>query len=63
MLGKGAFGKVYLTELRGTGKLFAVKTIRKDILLETSSIKSTELERDILLNVRSPFLVNMDYVF
>ena len=35
VLGKGAFGKVYLTELRGTGKLYAIKTIRKDILIET----------------------------
>jgi len=44
VLGKGAFGKVYLTELKSTGQFFAIKSIRKDILIETSSIKSTQLE-------------------
>jgi len=34
-LGKGAFGRVYLAELEETGKLYAIKAIRKDVLLDT----------------------------
>jgi serum/glucocorticoid-regulated kinase 2 len=63
VLGKGTFGKVYLTELTETGELYAIKSIRKDVLIETDQIESTKLERDILLECQSEFLVGMDYVF
>jgi len=35
VLGKGTFGKVYLTKSKDTGELYAIKAIRKDILIET----------------------------
>lgn len=34
MIGKGTFGKVFLVEQKGTGHLFAMKCIRKDVILE-----------------------------
>ena len=34
VLGRGAFGKVYLAELRTNGEIYAVKSIRKDILID-----------------------------
>jgi serine/threonine protein kinase len=52
VLGKGTFGKVYLTKLKGDqdkSKLYAIKAIRKDVLIETDQVESTKLERDILL--------------
>jgi len=36
VIGRGAFGKVFLAELKtkeGTKKLYAIKSIRKDILI------------------------------
>ena len=33
-LGKGTFGRVFLAELPSTKQLFAIKAIRKDVLLE-----------------------------
>ncbi len=56
VLGKGTFGKVYLTELIENKKLYAIKAIRKDVLLETEQIENTKLERDILLECDHPFL-------
>lgn len=44
VLGKGTFGKVFLTQLKKNGKLYAIKSIRKDVLLETDQIESTKLE-------------------
>ena len=35
VLGRGAFGKVFLAELKFNKKKYAIKSIRKDILIET----------------------------
>ena len=34
VLGRGAFGKVYLGEMQTTKELFAIKSIRKDTLIQ-----------------------------
>ena len=34
VIDKGSFGKVFLVELKQTKKLYAMKRIRKDILIE-----------------------------
>jgi serine/threonine protein kinase len=34
LIGKGTFGKVFLVEHQTTGKLYAMKAIRKDAILE-----------------------------
>jgi len=33
VIGRGTFGKVFLGELKTTGKLYAIKSIRKDVLI------------------------------
>lgn len=63
MIGKGTFGKVYLVEHATTRKLYAMKCIRKDIILENEQMENIQLEKDILRQIDHPFLVNMEYVF
>lgn len=63
MIGKGTFGKVFLVEQEGTGKLYAMKCIRKDIIIENEQMENIQLERNILYTIDHPFLVNMEYVF
>lgn len=65
ILGRGTFGKVYLSEveINGQKKLYAIKAIRKDVLIEYNQVKNTKLERDILFECEHPFLVGMDYLF
>lgn len=65
ILGRGTFGKVYLSEVEVNGqkRLYAIKAIRKDVLIEYNQVKNTKLERDILFECEHPFLVGMDYLF
>ena len=49
-LGRGAFGRVYLAELPLNNKLYAIKAIRKDVLLDTQQVQSTFHERTIMLD-------------
>lgn len=48
VLGKGTFGKVFLAEFEQNKQLYAIKVIRKDILIEYNQIKNTKLEKDIM---------------
>ena len=63
VLGRGTFGKVYLAELAQTKNLYAIKSIRKDVLLDYAQVKNTKLEKDILFSCNYPFLVGMDFLF
>lgn len=63
MLGKGAFGKVYMVKQRGTENLYAMKCIRKDVVIDQDFFESLKLEKEILYMVEHPFIVSMDYVF
>lgn len=62
-LGQGTFGRVYLAILPQTGKKFAIKAIRKDVLIEYDQIQSTALEKDILFEADHPYLCGMHYLF
>ena len=45
---KGSFGKVFLVEKKDTKKVYAMKSLRKDVILDYDQIESTMLEKDIL---------------
>lgn len=64
-LGRGTFGRVYLAELKVKDevKYYAIKAIRKDVLIEYDQVQSTMLEKDIMFEADHPFLVGMDYLF
>ena len=62
VLDKGSFGKVFLVENKFNGKYYAMKRIRKDVLIEKKQIENTKNEKKILLNLEHPFLLGMSYV-
>lgn len=43
--------------------MYAIKIIKKQEILETDQLEHTKAEKNILQNVKSPFLVSLDYVF
>ena len=49
VIGRGAFGRVYLAELPGMSKLYAVKAIRKDVLIQQDQVKNTTTEMDVMM--------------
>jgi len=49
VIGKGSFGKVFLVEKKSDHNIFAMKSIRKDILIQNDQLESTKLEKEILM--------------
>lgn len=48
IIGRGTFGKVYLVRLKNSEKYFAMKCIRKDVVIKHESIDSLQVEKMIL---------------
>jgi serum/glucocorticoid-regulated kinase 2 len=63
VIGRGNFGKVYLVYLPQTNQYYAMKSIRKDIVLDNDSVENIKLEKLILLQVNNPFIVSMMFVY
>ena len=63
VIGRGSFGKVFLVQKIGDNEVYAMKSLRKDVIIEYDQVESTKLEKDILLKADHPFLVGMSYVF
>jgi hypothetical protein len=64
VIGKGAYGKVFLVRKRATSKLFAMKVLKKATLtLHTKTAEHLGNERSILELVSHPFIVKLWYAF
>ena len=59
VLGKGGFGRVWLTELKGTGTPYALKVINKRTLLDAHQEKGIIREKELLSLLQHPFILNL----
>lgn len=63
-LGKGAHGKVVLCEKKDEkGTFYAMKILKKRMIIEKKQLENTKTERWILANANHPSLVSLKYVF
>ena len=63
VIGRGTFGKVCLAQYKKTKKYYAMKILKKNVILEHDQIKNILLEKKILENLNYQFLVGMDFCF
>ncbi|XP_015795722.1 flippase kinase 1 isoform X2 [Tetranychus urticae] len=64
VLGRGSFGKVYLAQLKGHDVFFAIKFLKKHVVIEDDDLESIMVERKVLaLGVRHPFICKLFCTF
>ncbi|PIK38878.1 putative ribosomal protein S6 kinase beta-1 [Apostichopus japonicus] len=67
VLGKGGYGKVFqVKKMSGTdtGKIFAMKVLKKAVIIRNQKDTAhTKAERNILEAVKNPFIVDLHYAF
>lgn len=63
VLGRGSFGKVMKVRKRDTGVIYAMKVLRKDLIVKENMVGHTKAEKDILQRVNHPFIVGLRWAF
>uniref|UniRef100_A0A8C8H5V9 non-specific serine/threonine protein kinase n=1 Tax=Oncorhynchus tshawytscha TaxID=74940 RepID=A0A8C8H5V9_ONCTS len=63
LLGKGTFGKVILVKEKATGKYYAMKILKKEVIVAKDEVAHTLTENRVLQNSKHPFLTGLKYSF
>ena len=63
LLGKGAFGEVYLVENMNDKEQYAMKVLDKGMITRQNILRYAMTERKILSTINHPFVVRLHYAF
>ena len=62
-MGRGSFGEVLLVRLKANKKVYAMKILNKKLLKIKKQQTHTKTERDLMVKINSPFIVNIKSAF
>ena len=64
IIGKGAYGEIRLVQKKDNGKIFAMKILRKSLLIRKDQMAHVKAERDLLSSsTKTPWVVKLFYSF
>jgi RAC serine/threonine-protein kinase len=63
VLGKGTFGKVILCKEKRTNRLYAIKILKKEVIVAKDEVAHTLTENRVLQRCKHPFLTELTYSF
>ncbi|PIC27181.1 hypothetical protein B9Z55_019511 [Caenorhabditis nigoni] len=63
VLGKGTFGKVILCKEKREQKLYAIKILKKEVIIAREEVAHTMTENRVLQRCKHPFLTELKYSF
>jgi serine/threonine protein kinase len=63
VLGRGAFGKVVLVRYIEKNELYALKILKKNLIVKKKQIEHTKTERYLLEILNHPFIVKLHFAF
>lgn len=63
LIGEGSFGKVFRVKKRDTGKYYAMKTMKKSLLIQQNQIRYAVTEAQIMKQLDHPYVLKLIYCF
>ncbi|KAK3802703.1 hypothetical protein RRG08_001966 [Elysia crispata] len=63
VLGKGTFGKVIMCKEKATNQLYAIKILKKAVIIAKDEVAHTLTENRVLQTTNHPFLTQLKYSF
>ena len=63
LIGKGSYGNVFLVRFNKNNKLYAMKVLSKSHIRVQNQENNTRSERNLMVQINSPFIVNIKFAF
>ena len=63
MIGEGSFGRVFKVREKSSGRLLAMKAMKKSYLIMNNQIKYAVSEAQIMKELDHPYLLKLYYTF
>ena len=63
LIGKGSFGEVYLVQFKTNNKYYAMKILDKKTIISFNQEEHTKTERDLMVKVNCPFIIDIKFAF